>query len=282
MATNDYYRIEKAIRFLESNFGNQPSLGEMARSINISPYHFERLFKRWAGVTPKQFLQLLTLEYSKKLLDESRTTLVAAHSAGLSGGGRLYDHFVSIDAVTPGEYKSGGVGLTISYGLHETLFGRLFIGISNRGICSLNFVESSSVDSNLNRLHENWPNARIFEDKVATRLVSKKIEQSVEERKNQPLHLLLKGTNFQLKVWQALLNIPPGYVLSHSDVAVLVGKPRALRSISNALSKNPIAYLIPCHRVIQENGVLGNYLWGNARKKAILGREIAANAKGFA
>jgi AraC family transcriptional regulator of adaptative response/methylated-DNA-[protein]-cysteine methyltransferase len=275
MSIDDYARVEKAIRFIESNFDTQPSLAEIARSVHLSPYYFERLFKRWAGVTPKQFLQCLTLNHAKKLLDESRSTLEAAYATGLSGMGRLHDHFVAIDAMTPGQYKKRGAGLTIDYADVETPFGKCFLAISNRGVCSFDFVDDSNLDDSVRRLYESWSNAEISQNRSAVVQVINRIWHSTNGQSGKPLHLLVKGTNFQLRVWQALLSIPPGNVLTDEDIAMLIGQPDSIHAVSQAISKNPIAYLIPCHRVIKESGALGNYLWGTTRKKAILGREFA-------
>jgi len=270
----DYDRIEQAIRFLEEHVQEQPSLEEIAASIHLSPYHFTRLFKRWAGVTPKRFLQFLTLNYAKRLLDESRSVLDVSYAAGLSGPGRLHDHFVTLDAITPGEYKNRGMGLNIAYGTHDTRFGRCLIGVTERGLCAFHFVGEDGPAPLLDHVRSTWPNAHLIEDTTATQPIITRILHQAREQPGRPLHLLVKGTNFQVKVWQALLRIPPGRILAYEDVARLAGH-RSPRAVSTAIAQNPIGYLIPCHRVVRKTGELGGYRWGRSRKKALFGWEAA-------
>jgi AraC family transcriptional regulator of adaptative response/methylated-DNA-[protein]-cysteine methyltransferase len=271
--SEDYLRIEQAIEYLEKHANSQPELSEIASEIGLSEYHFQRVFSRWVGVSPKRFLQFLTKESAKDLLAKSDNLLDTTYGVGLSSLGRLHDLFVTTEAVTPGQYKSGGDGLTIRYGLHDTPFGKALIGTTERGICHLGFVgnnEGQAIDA----LYENWQQAEMIEDHKATVSLVEPIFD-LNQRSKQPLHLHLRGTNFQLKVWEALLRIPPGAVTSYQGLAEQAGRPRASRAVGTALGRNPIAVLIPCHRVIRKLGEFGNYRYGVARKKALLGWEAA-------
>jgi AraC family transcriptional regulator of adaptative response/methylated-DNA-[protein]-cysteine methyltransferase len=275
-STEDYARIEQAILFLEKNFRRQPNLSEIAGSINLSEYHFQRMFTRWAGISPKRFLQFLTLEYAKELLAESNNLLDVTYETGLSSPGRLHDLFVTCEAITPGEYKAQGSGLTISYGFHASPFGESLLAMTDRGITALSFVQAGHPRQALAELQSTWPQAIFREDPVQTGSI---VEQIFAPGPNQAngtsLKLYLKGTNFQLKVWQALLQIPAGTVVSYDTVAHLIGQPGAARAIGRAVAMNPIGFLIPCHRVIRKVGAIGDYHWGPARKKAIIGWEAA-------
>jgi AraC family transcriptional regulator of adaptative response/methylated-DNA-[protein]-cysteine methyltransferase len=268
-SNSGYERIEKAISYLESHFQEQPNLGRLAQASGLSPFHFQRLFKRWAGVSPKQFLGYLTVQHAKARLARSRSVLDSAYDAGLSGPGRLHDLMVSIEAMSPGEYKSGGKGLVIQWGVHPTPFGLALIAMTPRGICALSFLEGRKLEVVLKELQKNWPRASWVRENHKTA----KTLQMVFGKKRGGIRVLLKGTDFQIKVWEALLHIPEGSVWSYQDVAVALGKPKASRAVGTAVGRNAIAYLIPCHRVIRETGLLGDYRWGSARKKAILGWE---------
>jgi AraC family transcriptional regulator of adaptative response/methylated-DNA-[protein]-cysteine methyltransferase len=269
----DYERIVRAISFLERNFQEQPSLEEIAATIHLSPYHFHRLFRRWAGITPKQFLQFLTIDYAKQRLADSASILETSYEAGLSGPGRLHDLFVTFEAMTPGEYKSQGQGLQIEYGFHPTPFGTCLLAMTARGVCSLSFVEDGQQEQVLVRLHRAWPQADFHENVAATG--SRVAQVFAPDPATKPVPLLIKGTNFQIKVWEALLRIPTGAVVSYSTVAAAIGQPTAARAVAGAVARNPIGYLIPCHRVIRQAGLVNNYRWGSTRKKAILGWEAA-------
>ena len=271
----DYLRIKKAISFLQANYTRQPDLQEVARSVHLSEYHFQRLFTRWAGISPKRFLQYLTLEHAKRALKESRTVLDATFDAGLSSPGRLHDLFVTIEAMTPGEFKQSGEGLTIHYGFHPTLFGECLLAVTGRGICGLSFVAEGKRTHVLRELRDRWTGATLSEAPSTTQPFIDRLFSRPANKQRKPLQLLLKGTNFQIKVWEALMRIPEGCVVSYEDVARAIEKPTASRAVGNAVSKNPIAYLIPCHRVIRQAGVIGNYHWGPERKKALLGWEWA-------
>ena len=277
-ASLDYLRIEKAISFLQSNYTRQPDLSEVARSVHLSEFHFQRLFTRWAGISPKRFLQYLTLEHAKRALKESRSVLDATFDAGLSSPGRLHDLFVTIEAMTPGEFKESGEGLTVLYGYHPTPFGECLLAITGRGICGLSFVPEGKRASVLKELRERWTGATLREAPDETQPWVDKLFSRTPARRRKPLPLILKGTNFQVKVWEALLRIPEGGVVSYESLARAVGKPSASRAVGNAVGKNPIAFIIPCHRVIRQAGVIGNYHWGAERKKALLGWEWAKTA----
>jgi AraC family transcriptional regulator of adaptative response/methylated-DNA-[protein]-cysteine methyltransferase len=269
----DYARIEQAILFLEKNFRQQPDLKEVAASVGLSEYHFQRLFSRWAGISPKRFLQFLTIEYAKQLLTESKSVLDATYESGLSSPGRLHDLFVTCEAITPGEFKNKGEGLTITYGFHPSPFGECLLAVTDRGICGLAFVSGSNRDNVLTELKNKWPQAKFAEDPAYTLPFVEQIFNPVKSR--QALPVILKGTNFQIKVWQALLKIPPGSVVSYDELATLIGQPGAARAVGNAVAQNPIGYVIPCHRVIRKMGAVGDYHWNPTRKRAILGWEAA-------
>lgn len=270
-AADDYRRIEKAILFLEKNALRQPDLKEIARSVNLSEYHFQRLFKRWAGISPKRFLQALTLERAKAALKTSRNLLAATYDSGLSGSGRLHDLFVNIEAVTPDQFRKKGAGLKIRYGFHPSPFGEVIIAVTDRGISTIAFVARRDQAQVVSELKNQWRQADVVEDPSATKAYAERIFGAA--RAGAPLTLHLKGTNFQLKVWQALLNIPRGAVASYEDVARSVGRPRSVRAVANAVAHNPVGYLIPCHRVIRKTGAIGGYGWGVPRKKAMLAWE---------
>ena len=276
MRTNDYERIEKAIRYLESNWKRQPELGELAQAAGLSAFHFQRLFQRWAGVSPKRFLQYLTAEFAKKRLRESGSVLDASYDAGLSGPGRLHDLFISVEAMTPGEYKALGQGLRIEYGVHPTPFGEALVAVTSRGLCGFAFLGQGGDKAALSQLKGHWPKAGFVHNPAATGDVVQKIFHPSKSGKN--LKVLLKGTPFQIKVWEALLKIPAGCVMAYGELAEKIGKPQASRAVGSAVGQNNIAYLIPCHRVIRETGVLGDYRWGSARKKALLGWEQAQSS----
>ena len=282
---SDYYRVEDAIRYLELHATEQPSLEEIAGHIGLSPWHFQRLFARWAGVSPKRFLQYVTVEAAKKLLEESATILDASLEVGLSGTSRLHDLFVSVEAVTPGEYKSSGEGLEIRWGIHSTPFGDCFIAISQRGICSLEFmsglnevvlVDNSTHDRALPALAalmHRWEGANFIEDPLPGTLALRRFVREKSDHRDEPINIYLKGTNFQLKVWQALLSIPEGTLISYGRLANMIGASGSSRAVGAALGQNPIGLLIPCHRVLRSTGAFGGYKWGIERKKALIAYE---------
>jgi AraC family transcriptional regulator of adaptative response/methylated-DNA-[protein]-cysteine methyltransferase len=273
--SEDYRRIEKAIWYLERNSDRQPDLKEMAESAGLSEYHFQRLFSRWVGISPKRFLQYLTKEHAKALLEGTGNLLDATYGSGLSSPGRLHDLFVSCEAVSPGEFKARGEGLRIAYGFHPSPFGECLLATTRRGICGLVFVENGAREAALDGLKRRWARAEFVHDPQTTRPALEQIFRLFQGQAGPPARLLLSGTNFQIKVWEALLRIPPGRVVSYADIALQIGLPRSARAVGNAVSRNPIAVIIPCHRVIRKAGDLGGYRWGIARKKALLGWETA-------
>ncbi len=275
MSCHDYQRIEKAIRFLEKRAFAQPSLEEAAAHVGLSAFHFQRLFKHWAGVSPKRFLQFLTVSHAKQMLLRSSSVLDAAYDAGLSSPGRLHDLFVVVEAVTPGEFKTAGAGVEITYGFHDTPFGVCLVAQTARGICALSFVAPEGKAQAVSELRASWPQAQLREDAEAGRAAVEKIFSSGFGCKDSPVRLLLCGTNLQLKVWEALLRIPEGAVVSYQALAQAVGRPQAVRAVANAVGRNPVACLIPCHRVLRSSGEIGGYRWDTVRKRAILGREMA-------
>ncbi len=276
--TANYKRIEKAIRFVERNFQNQPSLEDIAKSSGLSKYHFQRLFKDFAGITPIQFMHYLTVQYAKKSLAEGNTVINSALDVGLSGGSRLYDMFVKIEAMTPGEYKELGKGVKIAFGISSTPFGDTLIATTDRGLCTLRFLDNKAdAPLVLQELKVSWPNAVFREDIDTVQKLSKTIFN--HDQDNKIFKLFVKGTNFQVKVWQALLSIPEGSLVSYQGVASLIGRPTSTRAVASAIAKNPIAYLIPCHRIISKSGDVNNYRWGTIRKKIIIGYEAAKTKK---
>ncbi|HHQ4455787.1 bifunctional transcriptional activator/DNA repair enzyme AdaA [Aeromonas dhakensis] len=271
---SDYARIADAIRFIASQVARQPTLDEIAAHVHLSPFHFQRLFSRWAGVTPKRYLQVLTLERAKALLQESRPLLEVADTLGLSSGSRLYDHFVQLEAVTPGEYKQRGAGLVIDHGVHDTPFGQAFVALTPRGVCNFSFLDDQTPQTPLAALAQSWPEAELREAPSRTQGVIHTMFDS-SKKADRPISLHVSGTNFQISVWRALLQIPPAKVVSYAQVASAVGNPKAARAVGLAVGANPVALMIPCHRVIQQNGKLGGYHWGETRKQAIHAWEAA-------
>jgi AraC family transcriptional regulator of adaptative response/methylated-DNA-[protein]-cysteine methyltransferase len=268
--SRDYLVVERAIQFLGRNFQAQPDLEEIAASVHLSKYHFQRLFRRWAGVTPSQFLRYLTIEYAKGRLRESQTVFDASLDAGLSSPGRLHDLFVTFEAMTPGEYKQLGAGIEIRYGFHHTPFGEALLGVTERGVCALRFVASDGRDSSLDKFKKEWSEAVFVHRPEETTATIHRIFQGLRQDEKSALHLFLRGTNFQVQVWRALLAIPPGALVCYQDVARFISKPTAVRAAANAVGRNPISYVIPCHRVITKAGRSHRYRWGAARKKAML------------
>ena len=274
---DDYQKIAEAIHFLRDSTLEQPSLDATASRLGLSPYHFQRLFKRFAGVSPKRFLQHLTCEHAKQLLRQSESILETSFAVGLSSPGRLHDLLVSVEAVTPGEFKTGGDGLLIDYAIHPTPFGDGLIAITRRGICRLQFLDSETPEAAIAKLQKAWPQAQLRENRNATLETVERIFSRDTDKGEKPLPLLLQGTNFQLKVWQALLEVPESCVVSYGYLARKIGCPGSSRAVGTALGNNPIGYLIPCHRVLRNDGAIGGYRWGSERKLAILGRELAGH-----
>ncbi|RPD45919.1 methylated-DNA--[protein]-cysteine S-methyltransferase [Hymenobacter sediminis] len=270
----DYARVEQAIAYIAQHFTAHPTLDEIAAHVHLSPFHFNRLFGRWAGTSPQRFLRFLTKEYARQVLLESGDVLAATYQAGLSGTSRLHDLFVTYEALTPAEYRAQAAGLTIRYGFHPTPFGECLLSLTDRGICGLTFQAATEREAALAQLRLTWPQATLQLAEAETSAVARQLF-TPEPTSKQAFPLLLKGTNFQIKVWEALLRIPTGALVSYRDVAAAVGQPRASQAVGGAVGANPVGYLIPCHRVIQQHGGPGGYRWGLARKQALLGWEAA-------
>jgi len=267
---NDYQRIAEAIGYIHQHFTDQPNLDEVAAHIHVSPFHFQKMFKEWAGISPKKFLQYTSLQHAKSLLEQNHTVADTAFETGLSGTGRLHDLFVNIEGMTPGEYRNGGASLTILYNMVQSPFGLLFIAATDKGICNIFFTEDEV--SGLAELRKLWPKATIKMGRDAQQSYVQAFFGDDWSNLHQ-VKLHLKGTPFQMKVWEALLKQPAGRLATYASLAAAVGSPKASRAVGSAVGDNPVAYLIPCHRVIRATGVLGDYHWGTTRKAAIIGWE---------
>ncbi len=277
--TLNFNRIAEAIEYLGQHFKDQPHLDAVAEKVHLSPYHFQRLFTDWAGVSPKKFLQYLTLDYAKGILKDPKATLMdAAFEAGLSGTGRLHDLFITIEGMTPGEYKNGGAALFINYSFAESPFGNLIVASTAKGICYMAFADEEQ--NALQDLQRHFPNAQY---RQMTDLIQQNALHIFRHDWSQPeqIKLHLKGTAFQLKVWETLLKVPAGSLATYRRIAEKISKPGALRAVGTAIGQNPVAFIIPCHRVIQSSGAIGGYHWGTTRKTAMIGWE-AAKAEVFA
>lgn len=273
--TINYKRIEQAIQYLTENYRQQPNLDEVAEKVHVSPFHFQRMFTDWVGITPKKFLQFLTIENLKEKLASVQNLAVAAETVGLSAQSRVYDLFITLEAVTPHEYKTNGQGLKIEYGIHEGPFGNCLIAVTDRGICGLQFIIEDENEIALSDFCKKWSNAEIVQNQHST---GREIEKAFNVTgKKTKLNVLVRGTGFQVKVWNALLQIPPGGVASYKLIAKQIGMPGALQAVGSAVGANPVAYLIPCHRVIKSEGIIGEYRWGSSKKKMILGYELATS-----
>lgn len=271
---SDYQRIAQAIEFINANAKQQPSLENIAAHLHLSPFHFQRLFSQWAGVAPKKYLQILTVDRAKQLLAQSKPLAEVSDSVGLSGSSRLHDHFVQLEAASPGEFKAGGAGMEIRYSVIGGPFGDAFIAVTPRGICKLSFLSNNNIEQQIVDLNAQWPAAKLVNQaSETTRMVEALF--AGKQTINGPLSLYVKGTNFQINVWRALLQIEPGCISSYVQVAAAVRKPRAYRAVGTAIGSNQVAFFIPCHRVLQQSGQIGGYLWGETRKHAIHAWESA-------
>lgn len=270
-----YQAVAQAIQYIKANVANQPALKDIAAAASMSEHHFQRTFSRWVGISPKRFLQYLTKESAKQQLQQSEDLLTTALQSGLSGPGRLHELIVSCEGMSPGEIKSGGAGLSIHYGLIPTPFGEALVGWTERGVCYLHFVTHDASTDAL--LSDRWSAARLVSDEQGALALGEKIFQASDKQRH--LHLLLRGTNFQLKVWEALLRVPSGHLVSYASLADMVGKSGAQRAVGSAVGRNDIGFLIPCHRVIKSDGDIGQYRWDAGRKFAMLGFEQAQFAK---
>jgi AraC family transcriptional regulator, regulatory protein of adaptative response / methylated-DNA-[protein]-cysteine methyltransferase len=275
---NDYDRIARVIRYLDAHQADQPNLATLAHHARLSPGHFHRLFSAWAGVTPKDFLQSLTLANAKARLRVGNSVLEAAMSSGLSGPGRLHDLCVTLEAASPGELKAGGAGWTIAAGIAESPFGRCVIGEGPRGVCYLSFIESAAGMMEIAALRAGWPRAAIRRDDAGAARLAGRIFAPSGYGTGSGLRAYVRGSAFQVRVWRALLQVEAGRLVSYGGLAAALDMPGAARAVGGAVGRNPLAYLIPCHRVIRETGVIGDYRWGSARKRAMLARELAGAA----
>ena len=268
----DYERIERAIHFINAHFKDQPSLEDIADAVHVSPFHFQRMFSEWAGVSPKKFMQYISLGYAKNLFKKRHTLMDTAYETGLSGPGRLHDLFVTIEGMTPGEFKNGGTNLVINYCFAESPFGKIMVASTPKGICHIHFEEDETEA--LENLRKRFPNA-------AFQQITDKFHQDAlfifqeDWKQLDKIKLHLAGTPFQLKVWESLLKIPTGTLSTYGDIAREIGKPNASRAVGTAIGSNPVAFLIPCHRVIQSSGKISGYMWGTTKKTAIIGWEAA-------
>ncbi|MEO6732374.1 MAG: methylated-DNA--[protein]-cysteine S-methyltransferase [Ferruginibacter sp.] len=269
----NYTRIAEAIDYLKTNFKDQPDLDVVASEIHLSPFHFQRLFTEWAGVSPKKFMQFLTVKHAKQMLKERQATLLdAAFESGLSGTGRLHDLFIKIEGMTPGEYKNGGENLSINYSFAESPFGNILVASTAKGICYMAFSDNEAAA--LDEFKKHFPNAKYRQ--VVDLLQQNALYIFTHEWQGAgEIKLHLKGTQFQLKVWETLLKIPMGGLSTYGSIAAIIENPKASRAVGSAIGDNPVAFLIPCHRVIQSTGVIGQYHWGSTRKTAIIGWEAA-------
>lgn len=272
-SNKQYNRIEAALSYLQNNFQLQPNLDDVAKYLNLSPYHFQKLFIEWAGVSPKKFLQYTTISYAKKKLKEEQTSILdTAFEVGLSGSSRLHDLFINVEGMTPGEFKNGGRQLKIEYSFFESLFGTIFCASTPKGICTLTFTDNSLESFFIDELKKNFPNAELKKNRNDQHYNAIKFFQMDWTNLNK-VKLHLKGTRFQLKVWEALLKIPFGKLKNYGEIAKTISSPKASRAVGSAIGDNPVAFLIPCHRVIQSSGSFGGYRWGNLRKMAMIGWE---------
>ena len=272
-AAADYDVVRRAIAHIRGNWRSQPEIEPIAEAAGVTPTELHHLFRRWCGLTPKAFLQALTLDSARNLLRASASVLDAAYEVGLSGPGRLHDLFVTHEAMSPGEWKTGGEGLTITYGFHPSPFGMALVKTTPRGLAGLALADAGKERSALNDMRSRWPKARYVEDFAATAATARRIFDPALWRKDQPLRVVLIGTDFEVRVWEKLLHIPMGRLDTYSSVARKIGEPKAARAVGAAVGKNPICFVVPCHRVVGKNGDITGYHWGLTRKRAMLGWE---------
>ena len=269
----DYERVRRIVAFISERWREQPSLEDIAAHVGLSTTHVHHLFRRWCGLSPKAFLQAITLDNAKALLADSASVLEATYEVGLSGPARLHDLFVTHEAMTPGDYRSGASGLTLRFGFHESPFGEAILVATERGLAGLGFVDTGDRAAALADMTRRWPKASYVEDADATAPLARRIFDPLAWRAEQPLRVVLIGTDFEVRVWQTLLRVPLGRATTYSDIAARLGKPSASRAVGAAVGKNPISFVVPCHRVLGRSGALTGYHWGLTRKQAILGWE---------
>jgi len=272
-ALRDYDSVRRAIAFISEHWRAQPTIEAIADAAGVTPDELHHLFRRWAGLTPKAFMQALTLDHAKHLLRDSASVLDAALDSGLSGPGRLHDLFVTHEAMSPGEWKNGGAGLTLRYGFHASPFGSAVVMASGRGLAGLAFADPGDEHAALADMRARWPNATYVEDIEGTEPLAQRIFNTKLWRPDQPLRVVLIGTDFEVRVWETLLKIPMGRAVSYSDIACKIEKPKASRAVGAAVGKNPVSFVVPCHRALGKDGKLTGYHWGITRKQAMLGWE---------
>jgi AraC family transcriptional regulator, regulatory protein of adaptative response / methylated-DNA-[protein]-cysteine methyltransferase len=279
---SDYDLIRRAIAFLTESWTEQPSLDALAAHLGLNPSHCQKLFKRWCGLSPKEFVQAITVDHARGLLKGSASVLEAAYEVGLSGGGRLHDLFVSHEAMTPGDYKRRGDGLEMGYGFHASPFGEVLLIVTERGVAGLAFVDEDKAQTREDVLAEmkaRWPKARLVAAPERTAPFARQIFEPATWKKEQPVRLVMIGTDFEVRVWEALLKIPMGRAVSYHDIARHLGQPTASRAVGSAVGRNPISFVVPCHRVLRGDGSLGGYHWGLTRKRALIGWEAGRVAE---
>jgi AraC family transcriptional regulator, regulatory protein of adaptative response / methylated-DNA-[protein]-cysteine methyltransferase len=272
-ALRDYDSVRRAIAFISEHWRAQPTIESMAEASGVTPDELHHLFRRWAGLTPKAFMQALTLDHAKGLLRDSASVLDAALDSGLSGPGRLHDLFVTHEAMSPGEWKNGGAGMTLAYGFHSSPFGTAIVIASGRGLAGLAFADPGEEQSSLADMQRRWPRATYVEDRAGTADLAQRIFDTRMWRADQPLRVVLIGTDFEVRVWETLLKIPMGRAVSYSDIATCISRPKASRAVGAAIGKNPVSFVVPCHRALGKSGALTGYHWGITRKQAMLGWE---------
>lgn len=276
IAPADYQAIRNAIALMTNRWREQPSLEDIANGIDADPGRLQKIFRRWAGITPKQFVQAITLDHARQLLADAATVLDTTYEVGLSGPGRLHDLFITHEAMTPGDYRARGEGLTIDWGFHPSPFGHALVMATPRGLAGLAFADDESAfDHALDDMKSRWPKASYRQNKTITAPLAARIFDRSLWRPEQPLRVIMIGTDFELRVWETLLRIPMGQATTYSDIAERLGKPRAARAVGGAVGRNPMSFVVPCHRVIGRSGRLTGYHWGLTRKRAILGWEAA-------
>src|SRR3954462_412064 len=275
-ANDDYAVVRRAIAYISEHWRAQPEVEQIAHAVGVTPDELHHLFRRWAGLTPKAFLQAITLDAARKLLRDSASVLDATYEVGLSGPARLHDLFVTHEAMTPGDYKAGGSGLTMRFGFHPSPFGEAVLIATDRGLAGLGFVDDGDRHAALSDLTRRWPKAEYVEDEAATAPLARRIFNPSQWQAEQPLRVVLIGTDFEVRVWETLLRIPRDRATTYSDIARHIGKPAACRAVGAAVGRNPVSFVVPCHRVLGRSGALTGYHWGLTRKQAILGWEAGA------